>query len=152
MKASQKKNIIAWKSGSSLSVPLVSEDGSVFPVSLIPKSLLDKVEAILDLENRKRESRRVIASQNDNIKKIFDNQSRLRDNLKSLEKMPSSDLVKRYLKDMVIQENDLKSTRERIEELEIEDAKLDSHLKQAKFEVIDEARKEKESFSYPVGI
>jgi len=85
------------------------------------------------------------------LKKIFENQGRLRDNIKSLEKMPSSDLVKRYLKDMVAQENDLKSTRERIEEFEIEDAKLESQLKLLKFEVIDEARKEKESFSFPIG-
>jgi len=140
------KNLLNWKTGSSLSLPKTLEDGTLYNDPLVNKALLDKVELILQLENRKRESRRVINSHNDHIKKIFENQVRLRDNIKSLDKMPSSDLVKRYLKDLDSQEDDLYTTRGKIEVLEAEEAQLDGDLKKLKFEVIDQSKKEKESY------
>jgi len=60
--------------------------------------------------------------------------------------MPSSDLVKRYLKDLDSQEDDLYTTRGKIEVLEAEEAQLDGDLKKLKFEVIDQSKKEKESY------
>jgi len=138
------KNLLTWKSGSSLATPKV-KDGIVFVEPLVNQALLDKVESILTLENKKRETRRIITQFNEHIKKIVDNQGRLRDNIKSLDKMPNSDLIKRYLKDLGTQEDDLFETRGKIEQLEAEEAKLDNDLKKMKFEVIDGAKKEKES-------
>jgi len=79
-------------------------------------------------------------------KKIYENQVRVRDNIKSLDKMPSSDLVKRYLKDLDSQEDDLFSTRAKIDSLELEDAQIDIELKKLKYEVVDGAKKEREAF------
>jgi len=59
--------------------------------------------------------------------------------------MVGSDLVKRYLKDLDHQEDDLTNTRNKIEELEAEDAKIDALFKQFKFEVVNDARKEREA-------
>jgi len=61
--------------------------------------------------------------------------------------MPSSELVKRYLKDLDNQENELYATRTKIESLEAEEAKIDIEVKRLKFEVVDEAKKEKEALS-----
>jgi hypothetical protein len=130
------KNLITWKSGSSLSAPKVLKDGTVYVEPLVNQALLDKVENILLLENKKRETRRVINSYNEHIKKIVDNQGRLRDNIKSLDKMPNVDLIKRYMKDLGTQEDDLFETRGKIETLEAEEAKLENELKRFSNEIL----------------
>jgi len=61
--------------------------------------------------------------------------------------MVGSELVKRYLKDLDTQENDLIATRENISRLETEDSQLDTILKQLKMEIVSDARKERDSLS-----
>ena len=66
----------------------------------------------------------------------FQNQDRLRQNLKSLEEHGNSALVKRYLKDMSCEEDDLIRKRKEIESLEIQlketEVTLDTILEDAK--------------------
>lgn len=52
------------------------------------------------------------------ISQVFTNQSRLRDNIKSMEKQHTSELVQRYMKDLDGEEDDLISTRKIIKQLE----------------------------------
>ena len=66
---------------------------------LIPTSLFDKSVAIVDLQGNLREIEKQIKSYESHIKSIFENQERIRQNIKSLEKIEKSDLMTRYLKD-----------------------------------------------------
>jgi len=79
------------------------------------------------------------------MKRIYDNQIRLRENIKSFDKMVGTDLVKRYLKDLDTQEDELIATRLKIDELEEIESKLETELKTLKFEVQGEARKCREN-------
>jgi len=145
------KNVMTWRQGASVAVPIEDSEGKVLPpASLIPSALLEKIEAILELDKRKRETRRMINVHSDSIRKIFENQSRLRENIKSFEKMEKiidNNLVKRYLKDLDSQEDELIVTRTKIDELEFDEVQLDGQLKFLKLEVISDAKKEKEALS-----
>ena len=78
----------------------------------------------------------------------FQNQDRLRQNLKSLEKHGNSALVKRYLKDMSCEEDDLIKKRKDIESLEIQlketEATLDTILEDAKKKAAEASEQLKE--------
>jgi len=127
-----------WKSGST-STPILIE-GKV--QSVIDKSLLDKMEIVLFHRSKKQELQRQMNVHNDHIKKIFENQSRLRDNIKSLEKILDSDLVRRYLKDLNRQEDDLNSTRKNITELVEEEAQINEQIKHLNLEISTITKKE----------
>jgi len=60
--------------------------------------------------------------------------------------MSDSDLVKRYLKDLNKEEDDIQKTRESIDSLEKERLQVQSELKDAKYEAITEARKMREEW------
>jgi len=57
------------------------------------------------------ESKAAIEAQNNLLKKIFENQQRLRDNIKSLQKVPGTELIKRYLKDLDAEEDEIIKVR-----------------------------------------
>jgi methyl-accepting chemotaxis protein len=65
------------------------------------------------------------------IEKVFLNQNRLRENIRSLEKMSTSDLVSRYLRDLDQQEDDLNKTRASIDELNATSSRLATELQEA---------------------
>ena len=81
---------------------------------LIPTTLFDKALVIVDLQVNIRELEKVIRSLEAHIKAIFENQDRIRQNIKSLEKIEKSDLMTRYLKDLNTEEDDLQGTRREI--------------------------------------
>ena len=85
---------------------------------LIPTSLFDKAGSIVDLQLQLRESDKRIKSREAHIKSIFENQERIRQNIKSLEKMERSVLMERYLKDLNSEEDDLQRTRREIKEMQ----------------------------------
>jgi ubiquitin len=60
---------------------------------------------------------RQLKAQNDTIEKITKIQARLRENIKGLEKVSADDLLKRYLKDLNEQEDELLKASKSIEEL-----------------------------------
>jgi len=129
------RNLATWKSGPSVE----PESGS-----LIPEKLQKRVVSVLELKEKEAELLRTLTSLQSNIKKIFENQTRLRENIKSLEKMTNSDLVKRYLKDLDKEEDDLIRTRESIDKLEVQKTQLQTSLKDIKYETATEARKMRE--------
>ena len=85
---------------------------------LIPTSLLDKAVAIVELQSVLRALDQRIKSREAHIKAIFENQDRIRQNIKSLEKIEKSVLMERYLKDLNTEEDDLQNTRREIKRMQ----------------------------------
>jgi len=135
--------VIQWKTGSSVSTPQLI-DGKLHTTSLVPKSLMDKIEIMLDSQSKKRDGQRLLASLKDSIQKIFVNQNRLRENIKILEKWNDSELVKRYLSDFDVQEDVLNNTNRRIGELEAEEARKGEGIQHLKNEIANDAKRELE--------
>lgn len=71
----------------------------------------------------------------EHVSTIFKNQDRLRQNIKSMEKMPSNDLVKRYLADLNSEETDLINTRQEITALNAEIVALKQHIEETWVEI-----------------
>jgi len=131
------KDLLTWKEPFAID----PESGSI-----VPKCLLEKVVKVLDLQLREKELTRIIDTKNEHINQVFLNQTRLRENIKSLEKMSDSDLVKRYMKDLNKEEDDIQETSEMIENLEKEKIEVQKELKDAKYETSTEARKMREDW------
>jgi hypothetical protein len=87
---------------------------------LIPTSLFDKSVAIVDIQISLRELEKRIKSREAHIKSIFENQDRIRQNIKSLENINKSNLMERYLKDLNTEEDDLQQTRRDIKTMQEE--------------------------------
>jgi len=131
------RDALVWKGPSSID----PEGGSI-----MPKALFEKVGKVLDLQLREKELVRIITSHNEHINKVFQNQTRLRENIKSLEHMSGSELVQRYLKDLDKEEDDLLKIREAIETFEKEKTTVQKELKDLKYETSSEARKIREGW------
>ncbi|CAE8606775.1 unnamed protein product [Polarella glacialis] len=83
------------------------------------RGLLEQVRNIQLLETQKKEIQRKQGVDASRVKKIFENQERLRENIRSMEKVSgTSRLLERYMNDMDKEESDLIETRKRIEEAE----------------------------------
>lgn len=84
------------------------------------------VELVNDLvkryqaESKASEARKTIAMHESHMERVHANQSRLRENIKSIEKVSSSKLVDRYLADLDKEEDDLIATRKIIDALQKE--------------------------------
>eukprot|EP01097_Dermamoeba_algensis_P009495 TRINITY_DN668_c0_g1_i1.p1 TRINITY_DN668_c0_g1~~TRINITY_DN668_c0_g1_i1.p1 ORF type:complete len:408 (-),score=124.08 TRINITY_DN668_c0_g1_i1:119-1342(-) len=96
---------------------------------LLPQKLLDVVSQIVELERKMSEASYKVNNHNEYIKKVFLNQDRLRENIKSMEKVHNSSLVDRYLKDLSVEEDSLIRTRAVIDQLEEEKLKLQEEVK-----------------------
>jgi len=107
--------------------------------SLIPKSFLDPVVPLLALGLKLQERPPFIAACNEKITAVFQNQQRIRENIKSLQKLRDSNLVKRYLKDLDKEEDDIISTRAFIKQYESESMQLTTEQQNLKLEATKEA-------------
>ena len=87
---------------------------------LIPSTLFDKAVAIVELQSVLRGLDQRVKSREAHIKAIFENQERIRQNIKSLEKIEKSVLMDRYLKDLNTEEDDLQNTRREIKRMQDE--------------------------------
>ncbi|CAF3130474.1 unnamed protein product [Rotaria socialis] len=97
---------------------------------LIPTSLFDKSLAIVETQMIIRELDTKIKSREAHIKSIFENQERIRQNIKSLEKIDKSELMTRYLKDLNTEEDDLQQTRREIKVMQDEYSKKQRALEE----------------------
>ena len=77
---------------------------------------------------KKEEMERVVATHHAHIEEVHANQSRLRENIKSMENVSSSKLVHRYLVDLDKEEDDLIHTRQVITALEEQMAALEREV------------------------
>jgi len=82
------------------------------------EELLGHVRKLLRLEVDKKELQRKQSVANTRVQKIFENQARLRENIKSMEHVRTGSLLDRYMNDMDKEESDLIETRKKIEEAE----------------------------------
>jgi len=87
-------------------------------------ALLAACEQVQTLNAQRAETRRSIDTLKSHTSAIVTSQERLRANIKSLEKMPGSDLMARYMRDLDREEDDLIQTRTKLEEL---NAELNGH-------------------------
>lgn len=79
-----------------------------FDKKVLGQGLKEKLIKSLNIRNKINELTSLGMSANEAVKKNHENQSRIRENIRSLEKMPTSDLMKRYLRDMDQEEDELK--------------------------------------------
>ena len=107
---------------------------------LIPTSLYDKALAIVNAQLVLRELDSKIKSRESHIKSIFENQDRIRQNIKSLEKIEKSDLMMRYLKDLNTEEDDLQATRREIKTMQDEHGKRRNELEEKQASLKHEAK------------
>merc|ERR1712187_974765 len=70
------------------------------------------------INNEIQDHKRQLKAQNDTIDKITKIQARLRENIKVLEKVTADDLLKRYLKDLNEQEDELLKANSSIKQLD----------------------------------
>jgi len=82
------------------------------------------------------EIQRKQSSANTRVSKIFENQKRLRENIKSMEHVQTGSLLQRYMNDMDKEEEDLISTRQKIEESEELVAKMTQDASRMALQVV----------------
>lgn len=80
--------------------------------------LLKTCEQYQALEARAESAKRALQANQSHVQKIYESQRRIRENIKAMEKMPTSSLVQRYMDDLNKEEDDLIATREATEKLE----------------------------------
>lgn len=99
---------------------------------LLPTSILDLLTAIAQHEAKRTESTRVITAHQASIEATFNNQERLRENIKSLETVGKNALTDRYLADLDKEEDGLINTRRAIAALQEEDSTTKAMLDETK--------------------
>ena len=96
---------------------------------------------ILKLSFDMGESRRILEIERAKERQVVENTTRLRDNIKSLEKFPKSSLIGRYTKDLDKEEDILLNTRTTIEKLAADLVKIERDIQVMKTDLSDEANK-----------
>jgi len=129
------KDVQRWKAGSVVE----PESGH-----LLPDTLNARLAKLLDLRAKISDVSRVISAGKEHIKVVFTNQQRLRENIKSLEHMTGSDLIKRYLTDLDKEEDDLKATRDRIDSNEVSKSLIEAQTNEEMRLAAVEAKKNRE--------
>jgi len=97
--------------------------------SALPEELLHSIAGLQALSVKRSAGERQKNAQLAQIKEVFTNQDRLRENIRSFEKFGTNVLTERYLKDLDAQEDDLIAARKAIATLEEADATLASEMK-----------------------
>jgi len=94
---------------------------------LVPlQEVLRLAQAILGARQSVTQGQAEVLDCKAHIDQVFQNQTRLRENIKSMEKQHDSDLVQRYLKDLDREEDSLISTRAKIRALQDKQAGLEA--------------------------
>lgn len=113
---------------------------------LIPTTVFDKAVAIVDLQSILRDIEKQIKSYEAHIKSIFENQERIRQNIKSLEKIEKSELMARYLTDLNTEEDDLQKTRRNIATLQEQYNQRQRELEEKQASIKHEAKETQKNF------
>lgn len=94
----------------------------------LPESVLNGIDSLHALRSKRAQGRRKKAALADRIKEVFNNQNRLRENIRSFEKIGKNELLDRYLKDMGTEEDELIATRAAIAQLDEDAGRLASEM------------------------
>jgi len=113
--------------------------------SQLPRDLVESGHQLLQLRRQRQEVMRKLAQVQARERKVFENQERLRQNIKSLEKVQNcGSLVSRYLTDLNRDEDDLQQTRKDVEGLEEQKAALENELGQLELRIAARAQRLRE--------
>merc|ERR1711953_897388 len=85
---------------------------------MVPPAVLEPLAKKATINNEIQAHKRLLKAQTDTIDKITKTQARLRENIKGLEKVEAGDLLKRYLKDLNEQEDELLKANSSIKQLD----------------------------------
>merc|ERR1711998_110577 len=107
--------------------------------NILPEHMLQLVLQLQSTEATADELERQRCVHAEHVKKIFDNQERLRCNIQSLERVASNNLVTRYLQDLDREEDDLIATNKLIESVEEQRASTELMIKEQKLHIAAEA-------------
>merc|ERR1712039_279451 len=108
------------------------------------KEIVVQLRKLQHLQQRQRELKRLQEVDSKRVKKIFENQERLRENIKSMEHVRTGSLLDRYMNDMDKEESDLISTRKRIEQDEEQIAANAQENSKLTFQISMDAKKIKQ--------
>ena len=95
---------------------------------LLPATLLASLEGLHSLRVQRVEGERKSAAHQARVSEIFTNQARLRENIRSFEKLGTNVLTERYLQDLDKEEDELISTRRAIVAIEERDATMHEQM------------------------
>jgi len=118
----------------------------ISPDLLRSPQVLAKLGALHGLKARRQEGQRKVQTSNARISEAFKNQDRLRENIRSMEKVGSNKLTERYLKDLDKEEDELIQTRRAIARLEEEDAALVREMSAALLELGTQVQRLRDDF------
>jgi hypothetical protein len=93
-------------------------------VTLVPDAVLESLAELLRLKASEATAKLDVARLESQIQQVFKNQERLRENIKSLEKVGDNPLLRRYLSDLDKEEDDLIRARKSIGDLTLDIQKL----------------------------
>lgn len=88
-----------------------------FKSNVLSQNLKEKLRLSLNIRSKIQGINNDKTENDGTIQKNHENQKRLIENINSLEKLPSSDLMRRYLRDLSLEEDDLKVLRDCSEKL-----------------------------------
>merc|ERR1712176_506760 len=92
------------------------------------KAIVMQLRKLKDLQQKRKELQRRQEVDSKRVEKIFQNQQRLRENIKSMEHVRTGTLLDRYMSDMDKEENDLISTRKRMDQADEQMASLTAEM------------------------
>lgn len=100
------------------------------------REILAQIRELQSKTAETKENQRKQSTDNSRVAKIFENQTRLRENIKSMEHARTGSLLERYMNDMDKEENDLIETRKRIEASEEQNAKLSNDASRLALQIV----------------
>jgi len=109
--------------------------------SALPPQMLETLGTLAALKAKRAEGARKVAAHSAHIEATFTNQTRLRENIKSLENVGKNTLTDRYLKDLDKEEDGLIQTRRTIGSLEEDDATIVAKMDAIRLSLASEVRK-----------
>jgi len=109
--------------------------------SALPPKMLETLGTLAALKAKRAEGARKVAAHSAHIEATFTNQTRLRENIKSLENVGKNTLTDRYLKDLDKEEDGLIQTRRTIGSLEEDDATIVAKMDAIRLSLASEVRK-----------
>jgi len=105
------------------------------------KELLQELRKVKGLQQRQTELKRRHSVDAKRVEKIFENQARLRENIKSMADVRTGGLLERYMNDMDNEESDLIATRKQMEDIDEQMAKLATEVSACSLQISMETKK-----------
>jgi len=111
------------------------------------RGLIAQVRELHRMTAKKKELQRKQSVRNSRVTKIFENQSRLRENIKSMEHVRTGTLLERYMSDMDKEENELIQTRKEIENADEEIANTEQEISRHVLQITMKTKQMRDKFS-----